>query len=110
MLDESTSPPGKILLCVMPTGPRPNSGADYTGLSSFGLDQNNEIYLCQMSSVGGHIYSLARSGPPPASKPFPPLLSQTGAFQDLSSLIFNLNFVLYIVNVLFWFDGAVKTR
>src|SRR5437879_13747394 len=29
----------------------------------------------------GQIYKLARSGPPPASRPFPPLLSQTGAFQ-----------------------------
>src|SRR5262249_14098916 len=70
-LDETTSPPGKTLLCIMPTGAGPNSGSDYTGLSSFGLDQNNELYFCQMSSVGGYIYKLARSGPPPASRPFP---------------------------------------
>jgi uncharacterized repeat protein (TIGR03806 family) len=110
VLDESTSPPGKILLCIMPTGPGPNSGADYTGLSSFGLDQDNEIYFCQMSSVGGHIYTLARSGPPPASKPFPPLLSQTGAFRDLSSLAPDPNLVPYNVNSPLWSDGAVKTR
>ncbi len=110
VLDESTSPPGKILLCIMPTGPGPNSGADYTGLSSFGLDQNNEIYFSQMSSVGGHIYTLARSGPPPASKPFPPLLSQTGAFGDLASLAPNPNLVPYTVNSPLWSDGAVKTR
>jgi uncharacterized repeat protein (TIGR03806 family) len=110
VLDESTSPVGKILLCVMPTGPGPNSGADYTGLSSFGLDQNNEIYFCQMSSVGGHIYTLARSGPPPASKPFPPLLSQTGAFRDVTTLALDTNLIPYNVNSPLWSDGAVKTR
>jgi uncharacterized repeat protein (TIGR03806 family) len=109
-LDESTSPPGKILLCVMPTGSGPNSGSDYTGLSSFGLDQNNELYLCQMSSLGGQIYKLARSGPPPASRPFPPLLSQTGAFQDVASLTPNPNLIPYNVNSPLWSDGAVKRR
>jgi uncharacterized repeat protein (TIGR03806 family) len=109
-LDETTSPAGKILLCVMPTGAGPNSGADYTGLSSFGLDQNNELYLCQMSSVGGRIYKLARSGPPPASKPFPLLLSQTGAFTDLPSLSPNPNLIAYTVNSPLWSDAAHKQR
>ncbi|MDB6112098.1 MAG: hypothetical protein JWR69_3848 [Pedosphaera sp.] len=109
-LDESTSPPGKILLCTMPKGSGPNSGSDYTGLSSFGLDQNNELYICQMSSVGGQIYKLARSGPPPASRPFPPLRSQTGAFQDAASLTPNTNLIPYTVNSPLWSDGAVKHR
>ncbi len=110
VLNESTSPPGKILLCIMPTGAGPNSGSDYTGLSSFGLDQDNELYLCQMSSVGGRIYKLARAGPPPASRPFPPLLSQTGAFQDSSTLTPGGSLIPYTVNSPLWSDGAVKQR
>lgn len=59
MLDETVSPPCKVLLAIMPAGRGPNSGSDYTGLSSFGEGQNRELYLCQMSSIGGHIYKLA---------------------------------------------------
>jgi uncharacterized repeat protein (TIGR03806 family) len=109
-MDESTSPPTKILLCVLPKGSGPNSGSDYTGLSSFGLDANNELYLCQMSSVGGQIYKLARTGPPPASQPFPPLLSQTGAFADLPLLSPGTNLVPYTVNAPLWSDNARKQR
>jgi uncharacterized repeat protein (TIGR03806 family) len=110
VLDETTTPPGKILLCVMPAGSGPNSGSDYTGLSSFGLDQNNELHLCQMSSVGGRIYKLARSGPPPASRPFPPLLSQTGAFADVTSLTPTNGLIPYTVNSPLWSDAAIKSR
>ena len=74
-MDESTVPAGKVALCVLPAGAGPNSGSDYTGLSSFGLDANHELYLCQLSSVGGRIYKLARTGPPPASRPLPARLS-----------------------------------
>ena len=109
-MDESTSPAGKTLLCIMPTGQGPNSGSDYTGLSSFGLDASNELYFCQMSSVGGQIFQLARTGPPPASQPFPPLLSQTGAFADLPSLTPGTNLIAYTVNSPLWSDGAVKQR
>ncbi len=63
-----------------------------------------------MSSVGGQIYKLARSGPPPASRPFPPLLSQTGAFQDLASLTPNTSLIPYTVNSPLWSDGAAKRR
>src|SRR5450756_2269071 len=56
-LDETTMPATKRVLCVMPKGAGPNSGSDYTGLSSFGLDADGEIYLCQMSSIGGRIYN-----------------------------------------------------
>ena len=37
-LDETATPLKKTLLCVMPKGTGPNSGTDYTGLSSFGTD------------------------------------------------------------------------
>jgi uncharacterized repeat protein (TIGR03806 family) len=109
-LDESTSPASKILLCVMPRGPGVNSGSDYLGLSSFGLDANGELYLCQMGNLGGHIYRLARSGPPPASRPMPPLLSQTGAFQDLPSLTPSPRLIPYTVNSPLWSDAAQKQR
>jgi uncharacterized repeat protein (TIGR03806 family) len=109
-LDESTLPPGKILLCVLPEGNGPNSGASYTGLSSFGLDQNNELFICQMSSVGGLIYKLSRSGSPPASRPCPPLLSQTGAFKNTARLMPADALVPYTVNSPLWSDGAVKRR
>ena len=64
----------------MPKGTGPNSGTDYTGLSSFGTDADGEIYFCQMSSIGGRIYTLQRGGPPPPTHVLPKLLSQTGAF------------------------------
>ncbi len=109
-LDESTVPAGKIPLAVVPKGTGPNSGNDYTGLSSFGLDANNEIYMCQMSSLGGRIYKLARSGPPPASRPLPTLLSETGAFADLATLTPTNGLIPYTVNSPLWSDAAVKTR
>jgi uncharacterized repeat protein (TIGR03806 family) len=109
-LDERTTPPSKLQLCMMPFGPGPNSGSNYTGLSSFGLDQNGELYLCQMSSEAGHIYRLERTGPPAVRKPFPKLLSQTGAFSDTARLIPAAGLVPYNVNSPLWSDGAVKSR
>ncbi len=109
-LDETTVPAGKTALCVVPKGAGPNSGNDYTGLSSFGLDANNELYMCQMSSVGGRIYKLARSGPPPTSRPLPTLLSGAGAFTDLATLSPTNGLVPYTVNSPLWSDAAVKTR
>ena len=109
-MDETTTPVKKDLLCVMPKGAGPNSGADYTGLSSFGLDADGEIYFCQMSSVGGRIYTLARGGPPPPTHPMPKLLSQTGAFADMETMTPQKFLIPYSVNSPLWSDGAVKTR
>ena len=109
-LDETSTPMKKNLLCVMPKGSGPNSGADYTGLSSFGIDADGEIYFCQMSSIGGRIFTLARGGPPPPAKPFPKLLSQTGAFADLEKLEPVPGLIPYTVNSPLWSDGAVKSR
>jgi uncharacterized repeat protein (TIGR03806 family) len=109
-LDETTTPFQKNLLCVMPKGSGPNSGSDYTGLSSFGVDAAGEIYFCQMSSVGGRIYTLQRGGPPPPKHPMPRLLSETGAFADTASFQ-PANFLMpYAVNSPLWSDGAVKSR
>src|SRR5207244_3058909 len=97
------------VLCVMPKGTGPNSGTDYTGLSSFGTDANGELYFCQMSSIGGHLYTLQRGGPPP-DRPIPALLSQTGVFADLQKME-PANFLIpYTVNSPLWSDGAAKSR
>jgi uncharacterized repeat protein (TIGR03806 family) len=109
-LDETTTPFQKTLLCVLPKGDGPNSGSDYTGLSSFGVDADGEIYMCQMSSIGGRIYKLQRGGPPPATHPLPKLLSQTGAFSDLDKLQPAAGLIPYAVNSPLWSDGAVKQR
>ncbi len=110
VLDETTSPASKIQLATLPNGPGPNTGSSYVGLSSFGFDQDGEIYLCQMSSEAGHIFRLERSGPPPVRMPMPKLLSQTGAFADTAKLIPSPGLIAYNVNSPLWSDGAVKTR
>jgi len=109
-LDETTTPKTKIVLCVMPKGDGPNAGTDYTGLSSFGTDAQGELYFCQMSSIGGRIYRLARGGPPPPRQTLPKLLSQTGAFADLPALQPASGLLPYAVNSPLWSDGAVKSR
>jgi len=108
VLNESTTPATKQLLATMPTGTGPNSGNDYVGLSSFGLDANGELYLCQMSSIGGRIYKLSRSGPPPVA--LPAQLSATGAFTDLATLTPASGLIPYDVASPLWSDAAVKTR
>ncbi|HXJ55105.1 MAG TPA: PQQ-dependent sugar dehydrogenase [Verrucomicrobiae bacterium] len=88
-------------LCSMPPG------KNYLGLSSFGLDQDNELYMCQMGPTG-QIWKLARGGTP---SPQPPaLLSQTAAFADLASLAPRSGLVPYDVNSALWSDNAVKQR
>ena len=109
-MDETTTPVKKNLLCIMPKGAGPNSGSDYTGLSAFGTDAAGEIYFCQMSSVGGYIFTLARGGPPPPSHPMPKLLSQTGVFGDLKTMQPEGGLIPYNVNTPLWSDGAVKSR
>ena len=109
-LDETTTPKTKIVLCVMPKGDGPNSGTDYTGLSSFGTDADGEIYFCQMSSIGGRIFTLARGGPPPPKQFMPKLLSQTGVFSDMASLTPAAGLIPYTVNSPLWSDAAIKSR
>lgn len=109
-LDESTLPPSKILLATFPLGPGPAPHYQYQGLSSFGLDDRGELYMCQLSSTAGRIYKLARRSPPPPGDPFPALLSETGVFSDTPNLLPSSNLIPYEVNSPLWSDGADKKR
>jgi len=48
--------------------------------------------------------------PPLASGEFPPLLSQTGAFENVRTLTPNPKLIPYDIIVAFWSDGATKSR
>ena len=109
ILDESVNPPVKVLLATLPDGPGPNSGNDYRGLGSFGLDAAGEIYLCRLSSTDGRIYKLQRGGPPPGT-PLPATLGATGFFSDLATLTPSNRLLPYEINAPFWSDRAVKKR
>jgi uncharacterized repeat protein (TIGR03806 family) len=96
-----TNPPAVTYLCNMPPG------LLYEGLSSFGIDQNNELYMCQMGS-NGQIWKLAHNDTP---LPEPPqLLSQVGVFANITNLSTIPGIIPYNVNSPLWSDGAVKSR
>ncbi|MDB6018213.1 MAG: hypothetical protein JWR19_2702 [Pedosphaera sp.] len=83
-------------------------GMNYAGgLSSFGRDQNNELYMCAMGPAG-QIWRLERTGSANAS--MPALLSQTGAFANVGALTPAAGLVPYDVNSALWSDGASKRR
>lgn len=108
-LDESVNPAKKVLLATLPDGPGPNSGNDYRGLGSFGVDAYGEMYLCQLSSVEGRIYKLKRGSAPPGT-PLPATLSATGFFSDTAALVPSNRLLPYQINAPFWSDHAVKSR
>lgn len=107
-LDENTKPATKHLLCTVPDGPGPNSGANYCGLSSFGMDARGELYLCLMSSTEGRILKLQRGGPPPVA--LPKKLSETKLFANVAKLQPSPSLISYDVNSPLWSDGASKGR
>ncbi len=99
----------KVPLGTLPQGPGPRSWRDNTGLSSFGVDANGELYLCQMSSVAGQIYKLAlraRSAGPT----LPATLSATKLFSNTSALTPSPKLIPFGLNVPFWSDSALKQR
>ncbi len=107
-LDETTNPPSKHLLCTVPDGAGPNAGANYCGLSSFGLDAQGELYLCRMSSTEGRIFKLSREGPQRVA--LPKKLSETKLFANTAKLTPNPALIPYEVNSPLWSDGASKRR
>ncbi|MFZ0827880.1 MAG: PQQ-dependent sugar dehydrogenase [Verrucomicrobiia bacterium] len=100
MTYDGSGTPQVTNLCAAP-------GSAGTGTSSFGLDQNGEIYICQMGQ-GAQLYQLARAGTQGQAPPA--LLSQTGVFTNLASLAPNAALIPYTVNTPLWSDGAVKSR
>ncbi|WP_035615384.1 LamG-like jellyroll fold domain-containing protein [Haloferula sp. BvORR071] len=108
-LDESTTPASKVFLAQLPKGEGVNSGSDYQGLGSFGVDANNELYMCQLGTTAGKIYKLQRGGPAPGS-PLPATLGATGLFSNLAALTPSNKLIPYALNAPFWSDGAIKTR
>lgn len=108
-LDESTTPATKVRLAQLPRGQGVNSGNDYLGLGSFGLDANKELYICQLGTTAGKIYKLQRGGPAPGT-PLPATLSATGLFSNLATLTPSPKLIPYTLNAPFWSDGAIKSR
>ncbi|MGB8167451.1 MAG: DUF4082 domain-containing protein [Chthoniobacteraceae bacterium] len=85
----------------------PHGGGEETGMSTFGIDTNNELLMC-CAGNGVKIYKLTKAntgGDPPA------LLSQTGAFEsNLTTLTPAAALIPYTVNSPLWSDNAVKSR
>ncbi len=110
-IDESTSPPTATYLVTLPKSTGPNSGNDYSSLSSFGIDANNELYLTCLGATDGKIYKLsATGGGSGGSTPLPATLSATGVFSNLATLTASPKLIPYSINAPFWSDGAVKSR
>ncbi len=101
----ATGTNGAVTVTQIATMPPASS---YSGLSSFGIDHDNELYMCQMGS-SGKIHKLTRltaaAPPPPPSR-----LSETGAFDDLATLRASTALIPFTVNSPLWSDGSEKIR
>ena len=80
------------------------------GVVSFGEDEAGEIYLVAIGKYNtqGTILKIVENHEPNTA--FPERLSQTGLFQDTTSLVPQVWLVPYTVNVPLWSDGATKQR
>ncbi len=108
--DESTYPATKRLITTLTNGPGINTGDNYAGISSFGLDAANELYIIRLSTTGGGIFKLAKVPPGTVFKTLPKLLSQTALFSSTATLTPSAKLVPYTVNAPFWSDAAAKSR
>jgi uncharacterized repeat protein (TIGR03806 family) len=98
--------PTAVELCCLPAKFRAR-----TGLSSFGVDNRSELYVCVVGKSHeptGRIFKLAHAGAPGPA--IPRLLSGTGVFRDAQSLMPSPGMVPYEINVPLWSDGAEKRR
>lgn len=86
----------------------------HSGVSSFGTDRDGEVYLCRLlrdrfgRAQKGEILTLVRASAAGAEPPA--LLSQTGAFTDLTTLSPAPGLIPYQPAAPFWSDGAEKAR
>jgi len=78
-----------------------------TGPTSFGVDQDGELYYTDIST--GRIMQLVAAGGS-ASDTIPDLLSDTGCVDPSDITQPNSGLVPYEINAPFWSDGAVKDR
>jgi uncharacterized repeat protein (TIGR03806 family) len=90
------------------------AGTIWNGISSFGLDSNNEPLLLQMgagTAGGGRISRIKRAGTITGETwEYPALLSQTGMFTNLATLAPAPGLVPYDVNMPLWSSGLSKKR
>jgi len=77
-----------------------------TGPSSFGIDQNGELYYTDIN--GGRIMQLIESGG--GADPVPDLLSASGCVDPADITQPYSGLVPYDINAPFWSDGADKER
>ncbi len=94
-------------LCNMPPG------VNYRGLSSFGIDENNELYMLKMGRPS-KIYKLVNAQlmeeTMGVNVVVPKRISELMAFTDLEKLTVAPGIIPYDVNAAFWSDGAIKER
>ncbi len=72
-------------------------------LCAFGEDAQGELYAF---SLWGGMWRLQASEPPPPEQQIPLLLSETGAFADLTALVPAPGVIGYTLNAPQWADGA----
>lgn len=80
----------------------------WTGVTSFGVDRNNELYILTLGSEA-KIYKLARTA---GFSNTPLRLSETGVFVDTAAdeLEASPGLIPYDVRAPLWSDGAMKQR
>jgi len=86
-----------MVMYLMFGAPQFGSFAKAGNFPAYGLDQppQSKAYLLMPESGDGAL---------------PPVLSQTGAFQDTTNFVPDKNLIPYDLIVPFWSDGAAKTR
>ena len=83
------------------------------GVSHIFSDSVGEVYVLQLAGhrmVGGRIYKLVPESESVVPIQAPSLLSQTGAFSDLSTLTPSPGVIPYEPNITFWSDSSLKKR
>ena len=81
--------------------------AQGSNISSFGEDQDGELYVVQIS---GEVFRIEDGGQQGSSGEFPSLLSQTGLFEDTADLVPAAGLIEYDLVAPLWSDGTRKSR
>jgi uncharacterized repeat protein (TIGR03806 family) len=82
------------------------------GISSFGVDEDGELYICwirDLATPNSQVLRLERAIHNPKPQ-LPERLSQTGLFRDLKTLEPNPSLIPYEINSPLWSDRALKKR